>query len=165
MQRIITTYLFSELTFSIQVHLRNLRLSLIPREDIPSCQEPHNTATYRYHKRLTTINNFRKTMTEMIITPAKHVNKGLTDLLSANARLCPVQQELMHFDFVLEVPVDDYTFSGGLVIPAGNDMFSPNSPALFDENEYPNPDSFDGFRSYRLRQKVGQSENRPVQQI
>lgn len=42
----------------------------------------------------------------MIITPVKHVNKGLTDLLSANARLCPVPQELMHFDFVLEVPVD-----------------------------------------------------------
>jgi cytochrome P450 monooxygenase len=53
----------------------------------------------------------------------------------------------------------DYTFSGGLVIPAENDIFSPSSPALFDDTEYSNPKVFDGFRYYRMKQKVGRSES------
>ncbi|KAJ5752790.1 cytochrome P450 [Penicillium odoratum] len=53
----------------------------------------------------------------------------------------------------------DLIFSGGLVIPSGNDIFSPNTPALFDKNMYSDPDRFDGFRFYRMRKQVGQNES------
>ena len=43
-----------------------------------------------------------------------------------------------------------FTFSNGVTVPAGTLLSIPASAAHTDEESYPNPDEFDGFRFARL---------------
>ncbi|OCK81421.1 cytochrome P450 [Lepidopterella palustris CBS 459.81] len=52
--------------------------------------------------------------------------------------------------------MQDFTFSNGVRIPAGNWIFAVNSPVLRDEKHYPHPAEFDGFRFARIREQEGQ---------
>ncbi|KAL8722765.1 MAG: hypothetical protein Q9225_000826 [Loekoesia sp. 1 TL-2023] len=51
-----------------------------------------------------------------------------------------------------------FTFSNGLHLPAGTVIFAPNAPVLFDPANYPDPESFNGFRFSDLRSLPGQDQ-------
>jgi cytochrome P450 len=48
-----------------------------------------------------------------------------------------------------------FTFSNGVTIPAGTIVALPLLAIHTDEEIYPNPHEFDGFRSSKLREKEG----------
>ena len=48
-----------------------------------------------------------------------------------------------------------FTFSNGVTVPAGTLVTVPASAAHTDEEIYPNPDEFDGFRFWKLREDEG----------
>ncbi|KAK7058636.1 hypothetical protein VNI00_002272 [Paramarasmius palmivorus] len=58
---------------------------------------------------------------------------------------------------VQRMPLEDFTFSNGTVIPAGTIIVASPRAIHFDESHYPNPSEFDAFRSYRMREKDGPS--------
>ena len=45
-----------------------------------------------------------------------------------------------------------FTFSNGVTVPAGTLVAIPACAAHTDEESYPNPDEFDGFRFAKLRE-------------
>ena len=45
-----------------------------------------------------------------------------------------------------------FTFSNGITIPAGTLVSAPSGVIHKDEELYPNPEEFDGFRFVRLRE-------------
>ncbi|KAL0567087.1 hypothetical protein V5O48_014903 [Marasmius crinis-equi] len=51
----------------------------------------------------------------------------------------------------------EFTFSNGIVLPAGTVIGISASALHFDESTYSNPSEFDGLRSYHEREKVGES--------
>ncbi|KAL0574356.1 hypothetical protein V5O48_007598 [Marasmius crinis-equi] len=57
---------------------------------------------------------------------------------------------------VFRKTLEDFTFSNGIVIPAGTFMSTAPYASHFDENNYPNAYKFDGFRFSRLREKEGE---------
>ena len=48
-----------------------------------------------------------------------------------------------------------FTFSNGVTVPAGTVIVVPNGIIHKDEEIYPNPDKFDGFRFSKLRERDG----------
>jgi hypothetical protein len=48
-----------------------------------------------------------------------------------------------------------FTFSNGVTVPAGTLVSVPASATHTDEEIYPNPDEFDGFRFAKLRESEG----------
>ena len=48
-----------------------------------------------------------------------------------------------------------FTFSNGVTVPAGTVVGVPVSATHTDEEIYPNPDEFDGFRFAKLREREG----------
>jgi cytochrome P450 len=58
-----------------------------------------------------------------------------------------------------------FTFSNGVTIPAGTLVSIPASAVHTDENIYPNPDEFDGFRFAKLRESEGDSATSRYQAI
>jgi cytochrome P450 len=48
-----------------------------------------------------------------------------------------------------------FTFSNGVTVPAGTLVCVPASATHTDEEIYPNPDEFDGFRFAMLRESEG----------
>ena len=53
------------------------------------------------------------------------------------------------------VALRPFTFSNGLTIPAGTRLGLPVHSVHMDEDLYPNAQTFDGFRFFRLREKGG----------
>ncbi|KAF2748979.1 ent-kaurene oxidase [Sporormia fimetaria CBS 119925] len=51
--------------------------------------------------------------------------------------------------------VRGFTLSNGQYLPAGANIEIPSHAIYNDSNNYENPDTFDGFRSYKLRQQGG----------
>jgi len=52
------------------------------------------------------------------------------------------------------------TLSDGVVIPKGSTLFSPANAINFDPDLYPNPDTFDGLRFYKLRHATPENEKK-----
>ena len=50
-----------------------------------------------------------------------------------------------------------FTFSNGVTVAPGITMGSPILPIHMDENIYSDPNSFDGFRFYRLKEQKGEN--------
>ena len=48
-----------------------------------------------------------------------------------------------------------FTFSNGVTIPAGTRVSVPSSAIHMDEEIYPNPERFDGFRFLKLSESEG----------
>jgi cytochrome P450 len=48
-----------------------------------------------------------------------------------------------------------FTFSNGVTVPAGTLVAVPSCASLRDEEVYPNPEEFDGFRFSKLRERDG----------
>jgi cytochrome P450 len=51
------------------------------------------------------------------------------------------------------VVVKDFTFSNGIVVPAGTTIVIPMYPMHHDEAVWPDPYKFDPYRSSRVREK------------
>ncbi len=65
----------------------------------------------------------------------------------------------MHY-FLLPVRLNrvalrPFTFSNGVTVPAGTLVSVPASVVHTDEEIYPNPEGFDGFRFAKLRERDG----------
>jgi cytochrome P450 len=45
-----------------------------------------------------------------------------------------------------------FTFSNGVTVPAGTVIAAPSAAIQMDEEIYPNPEEFDGFRFAKLRE-------------
>ncbi|KAK7058639.1 hypothetical protein VNI00_002275 [Paramarasmius palmivorus] len=58
---------------------------------------------------------------------------------------------------VQRVPLRDFTFSNGLVVPAGTLILTSLRATHFDEAYYPNPTEFDAFRSFKKRETENES--------
>ncbi|KAI3609474.1 cytochrome p450 [Moniliophthora roreri] len=58
---------------------------------------------------------------------------------------------------LFRIPLHDFTFSNGTVVPAGTLMMTCRQAIHFDDINYPNASEFDAFRSYREREKEGES--------
>uniref|UniRef100_A0A0W0FRT6 Cytochrome p450 n=1 Tax=Moniliophthora roreri TaxID=221103 RepID=A0A0W0FRT6_MONRR len=58
---------------------------------------------------------------------------------------------------ISRMPLHDFTFSNGIVVPAGTVIMTCLQATHFDEINYLNPSEFDAFRSYRKREKEGES--------
>jgi cytochrome P450 len=58
-----------------------------------------------------------------------------------------------------------FAFSNGVTIPAGTLITLPASAIHKDENFYPNPDEFDGFRFARLREREGDTMSSRYQAV
>ena len=77
-------------------------------------------------------------------------------MVSATVRLIssPVSQvrDVIRFFLVsmLRLALRPFTFSNGVTVPAGTLVALPTNAAHTDEDSYPNPDEFDGFRFAKL---------------
>jgi hypothetical protein len=58
---------------------------------------------------------------------------------------------------MLRLALRPFTFSNGVTIPAGTLVALPASAVHRDEELYPNPEEFDGFRFSKLRESDGDS--------
>ena len=56
---------------------------------------------------------------------------------------------------VLRLAIRPFTFSNGVTVPAGTLVAVPANATHRDENIYPNPEEFDGFRFEKLRESEG----------
>jgi len=56
---------------------------------------------------------------------------------------------------VTRIAIRPFTFSNGVTIPAGTMVAAPSSAIHVDEEIYPNPDKFDGFRFSGLHDSDG----------
>jgi cytochrome P450 len=56
---------------------------------------------------------------------------------------------------IFRLALRPFTFSNGVTIPAGTIVAIPRLAIHTDEEIYPNPHEFDGFRFSKLREKEG----------
>ncbi|KAL0932251.1 cytochrome p450 monooxygenase [Colletotrichum truncatum] len=75
--------------------------------------------------------------------------KLLDSVIKESQRMKPLQLASMQ-----RIAVEDVTLSDGTFIPKGQSV-SVSSHALFDPNVYENPEKWDGYRFYRLREQPG----------
>ncbi|KAH9072143.1 cytochrome P450 [Lactarius deliciosus] len=67
-------------------------------------------------------------------------------------------RESLRFDAVLalgRVVLRPFTLSNGVTVPAGTLVLVPSAAVHMDEEIYPNPEEFDGFRFAKLRERDG----------
>ena len=56
---------------------------------------------------------------------------------------------------LIRLALRPFTFSNGVTIPAGTRLGLPVHSVHMDEELYPNAQTFDGFRFFKLREKRG----------
>ena len=72
-------------------------------------------------------------------------------------------QLLMHCTFsapLTRLALRPFTFSNGVTVPAGTLIAIPSGAVHNDEEIYPNPEEFDGFRFAKLRERDGVAATR-----
>lgn len=74
----------------------------------------------------------------------------MLDLLTSNHSLTTST-----LAFGKRVLLSDFRLSDGTLIPKGSYVCCPLEAVTHDPAHYPDPDTFDGYRHYRLRQKGG----------
>jgi len=56
---------------------------------------------------------------------------------------------------IARIALRPFTFSNGVTVPAGTLIAVPTGAVYADEEVYPNPEKFDGFRFAKLRERGG----------